>query len=67
MVKYKLVDTLLYQSEEGGVEGKFIIGGDALWASRKVVAEIFGTIILIFQCILKILFNMGSLKKIKQV
>ncbi len=43
MVKYKLVDTLLYQSEEGAVEGKFIIGDDTLWASRKVVAEIFGT------------------------
>ena len=26
MVKYKLVDTLLYQSEEGAVQGKFIIG-----------------------------------------
>ena len=43
MVKYKLVDTLLYQSEEGAVEGKFIIGDETLWASRKVVAEIFGT------------------------
>ena len=43
MVKYKLVDTLLYQSEEGAVEGKFIIGNETLWASRKVVAEIFGT------------------------
>ena len=43
MVKYRLVDTLLYQSEEGAVEGKFIIGDETLWASRKVVAEIFGT------------------------
>ena len=43
MVKYKLVDTLLYQSEEGAVEGKFIIGDETLWASRKVVAEIFST------------------------
>ncbi len=44
MVKYRLVDTLLYQSEEGAVEGKFIIGDETIWASRKVVAEIFGTI-----------------------
>ena len=43
MVKYKLVDTLLYQSEEGAVQGKFIIGDETLWASRKVVADIFAT------------------------
>ena len=43
MVKYRLVDTLLYQTEEGAVEGKFIIGDDTLWASRKTVSEIFGT------------------------
>ncbi len=43
MVEYKLVETLLYQSEEGAVEGKFIIGDDTLWATQKVVAEIFGT------------------------
>ena len=43
MVKYELVKTLLYQSEEGAVEGKFIIGEDTLWASQKVMAEIFGT------------------------
>lgn len=43
MVKYELVKTLLYQSEEGAVEGEFIIGDDTLWASRSVVAEIFGT------------------------
>ena len=43
MVKYKLVDTLLYQSEEGAVEGKFIIGEDTMWTSRKIVSKIFGT------------------------
>ena len=43
MAKYELVKTLLYQSEEGAVEGEFIIGDDTLWASRKVVAEIFCT------------------------
>ena len=42
MVKYKLVKTLLYR-DEGAVEGEFIIGEDTLWASRKVVAEIFDT------------------------
>lgn len=43
MVKYELVETLLYQSEEGAVEGKFIIGNETLWASQKIIAEIFGT------------------------
>lgn len=43
MVKQELVETLLYQSDEGAVEGKFIIGDDMLWASRNVVSEIFGT------------------------
>ena len=42
MVKYKLVKTLLYR-DEGAVEGEFIIGEDTLWASRKVVDEIFDT------------------------
>lgn len=43
MVKYELVKTLLYQSEEGAVEGEFIIGDETMWASRSVVAEIFDT------------------------
>ena len=43
MSKYKLVDAVLYQSDEGAVEGEFIIGDDTMWASRKVVAEIFST------------------------
>ena len=43
MVEFKLVEKLLYQSEEGSVEGEFIIGDDTLWASKKVIAEIFGT------------------------
>ena len=43
MVKYKLVKTLLYENEEGAVEGEFIIGEDTLWASRNVVADIFDT------------------------
>lgn len=43
MVKYELVKTLLYQSEEGAVEAEFIIGDETLWASRKIVAEIFDT------------------------
>ena len=43
MVKYELVKTLLYQSKDGAVEGEFIIGDETLWASRKVVAEIFDT------------------------
>ena len=41
MVKYKLVKTLLYENEEGAVEGEFLIGEDTLWASRNVVADIF--------------------------
>ena len=36
MAKYKLVDTILYQSEEGAVEGKFIIGDDTMWQVEKL-------------------------------
>lgn len=43
MAEFKLVEKLLYQSEEGSIEGEFIIGDDTLWASQKIVAEIFGT------------------------
>ena len=43
MVDFNLVEKLVYQSEEGSVEGEFIIGDDTLWASQKVIAEIFGT------------------------
>ena len=43
MVKYELVKTLLYQSKDGAVEGEFIIDDETLWASRKIVAEIFDT------------------------
>ena len=43
MVKYKLVKTLLYESEEGAVEGEFVIGDDTIWANQKVVADIFNT------------------------
>lgn len=42
-MEYEVIETLLYQSEEGAVEGEFIIGHDTLWAKQKVVAEIFGT------------------------
>ena len=34
---------MLYQGKEGAVEVEFLISHDTLWASRKVVAEIFGT------------------------
>lgn len=43
MVKYELVEKLLYEGEEGAIEGDFIIGEDTIWASRSVVADIFGT------------------------
>ena len=43
MVEYKLMKTLLYQSNEGAVEGEFLISHDTLWASQKTVSEIFGT------------------------
>lgn len=43
MAEFKLMETLLYHSEDSEVEGEFLIGKDTLWASRKIVAEIFGT------------------------
>lgn len=43
MAEFKLIEKLLHKSETEPVEGEFIIGEDILWASQKVVAEIFGT------------------------
>lgn len=43
MVEFKLMETLQYRSENSKVEGEFLIGNETLWASQKVVAEIFGT------------------------
>lgn len=48
MVEFKLVEKLLYQSEEGSVEGEFIIGDDTLWASQKVIAEILEQVLKIY-------------------
>jgi hypothetical protein len=41
MNEFKLMETLQYRSENSQVEGEFLIGNDTLWASRKVVAEIW--------------------------
>lgn len=43
MVDFKLIETLLYKNETSTIEGDFLIGDETLWASQKVVAEIFGT------------------------
>lgn len=43
MVDFKLIETLLYKRETITIEGDFLIGNETLWASQKVVAEIFGT------------------------
>lgn len=43
MTEFKLIETLIYEKENGQIEGDFIIGDETLWASQKVVAEIFGT------------------------
>lgn len=42
---YQLTETLLYKGIEGAVTGQFLIDIDneTLWASRKTVAEVFGT------------------------
>ena len=37
------MEKLLYKNETSEIEGEFLIGDETLWASRKVVAEIFGT------------------------
>jgi len=43
--QFQLGETLLYKGIDGAVTGKFLIDvfNETLWASRKVVAEIFGT------------------------
>jgi len=43
MAEFKLIEKLLYRSEKNDVEAEFLIGNETLWASQKVVAEIFGT------------------------
>jgi len=43
MTKFDLIKTLSYYGQETTVEGDFIIGEDTIWASRNIVAEIFGT------------------------
>ena len=43
MSNFKLMETLQYKSENSNIEGDFLIGEDTLWASQRVVAEIFGT------------------------
>ncbi|MCL2688081.1 MAG: virulence RhuM family protein [Methanobrevibacter sp.] len=43
--QFQLTETLLYKGIDGAVTGEFLIDvfNETLWASRKVVAEIFGT------------------------
>lgn len=43
MTKFDLIKTLSYYGQETTVEGDFIIGEDTIWASRNIVANIFGT------------------------
>ena len=54
MVKYKLVDTLLYQTEEGAVEGKFIIGDDYYGQVEKLFLRFLTLLNKIFLIILEI-------------
>ena len=43
MPEFKLIEKLLYKSEQNDIEAEFLIGNETLWASQKIVAEIFGT------------------------
>lgn len=43
MRDFKLIENLLYKSEQNDIEAEFIIGKETMWVSQKVVAEIFGT------------------------
>ena len=43
MTKFDLIKTLSYYGQETSVEGDFIIGEDTIWASQKIVAQIFNT------------------------
>lgn len=51
MVEFKLVEKLLYQSEEGSVEGEFIIGDDTLWASQKLLQKFLEQVLKIYPSI----------------
>jgi hypothetical protein len=43
---YQLTETILYKGIDGAVTGQFLIDvmNETLWANRKTLAEIFGTV-----------------------
>ncbi|MBR1610872.1 MAG: virulence RhuM family protein, partial [Methanobrevibacter sp.] len=43
MQEFKLIEKLLYKGRQQDVEGEFLIADETLWASQKLVSEIFGT------------------------
>lgn len=53
MPEFKLIEKLLYKSEENGIDTEFILGNKILWVSQSMV-EKFEQLQPIFQCISQI-------------
>ena len=51
MVEFRLMETLLYKSENNEVEGEFLIGQDTLWSSQKIVAKFLKPVLKTYQSI----------------
>lgn len=60
MTKFDLIKTLSYYGQETTVEGDFIIGEDTIWASQKIVAQIFKLLHPTYPCISQISYRTKS-------
>ncbi len=63
MVESNLIETFLYQSEDGPVSIKVIIDqeNETLWATQKTMAELFNVNVPAISKHLKNIFNEGEL------
>jgi len=56
-------NTILYIGSEGAVTGQFIIGDETLWATQKIIAEVFGVNVRTVNEHLNNVFKIGELNK----
>ena len=63
MTEFKLIEKLLYKSEENDIECEFIIGNETYGQAKKQWQKFLEQHPLIFQCISPIQFKMKSQKK----
>ena len=51
MAEFKLIEKLLYKSEQNDIGAELLIGNETLGASQKVVARFLETVFKIYQSI----------------